>query len=260
MRCPGSHPGSAARAGIRRDGTALRARALCVSTTAPTASRSIFPTGAVTVIEPVSRPAVPTRTARCWRRIRAPIDSPPLRVAGDTGAEGRHLRLRHHPRAAAPRDAAGDLRGDARRPRRGRHHPDRHRHAPDQHRRRARAHARPRHPRPLPRRQPRQPRRRRRSSASADVHRRAVCLNREWLAADVRITTGFVEPHFFAGFSGGPEDGGAGPGRARDGDDAARRRAHRPSRTRPGASPRAIRSTTTCARSRGWRRRTSRST
>jgi lactate racemase len=32
-----------------------------------------------------------------------------------------------------------------------------------------------------------------------------VFLNRRWLAADVRITTGFVEPHFFAGFSGGPK-------------------------------------------------------
>jgi nickel-dependent lactate racemase len=32
-----------------------------------------------------------------------------------------------------------------------------------------------------------------------------VWLNREWLEADVRITTGFVEPHFFAGFSGGPK-------------------------------------------------------
>ncbi len=32
-----------------------------------------------------------------------------------------------------------------------------------------------------------------------------VRLNREWLAADVRLTTGFVEPHFFAGFSGGPK-------------------------------------------------------
>jgi len=32
-----------------------------------------------------------------------------------------------------------------------------------------------------------------------------VFLNRLWLAADVRITTGFVEPHFFAGFSGGPK-------------------------------------------------------
>jgi nickel-dependent lactate racemase len=30
-------------------------------------------------------------------------------------------------------------------------------------------------------------------------------LAREWLDADVRITTGFVEPHFFAGFSGGPK-------------------------------------------------------
>jgi len=33
----------------------------------------------------------------------------------------------------------------------------------------------------------------------------AVHLNREFLQADVRITTGFVEPHFFAGFSGGPK-------------------------------------------------------
>ncbi len=32
-----------------------------------------------------------------------------------------------------------------------------------------------------------------------------VFLNRLWLDADVRITTGFVEPHFFAGFSGGPK-------------------------------------------------------
>jgi nickel-dependent lactate racemase len=32
-----------------------------------------------------------------------------------------------------------------------------------------------------------------------------VWLNRDWAEADVRITTGFVEPHFFAGFSGGPK-------------------------------------------------------
>ncbi len=32
-----------------------------------------------------------------------------------------------------------------------------------------------------------------------------VSLNREWVEADVRVTTGFVEPHFFAGFSGGPK-------------------------------------------------------
>jgi lactate racemase len=32
-----------------------------------------------------------------------------------------------------------------------------------------------------------------------------VLLDREWVDADLRITTGFVEPHFFAGFSGGPK-------------------------------------------------------
>ncbi len=32
-----------------------------------------------------------------------------------------------------------------------------------------------------------------------------IFLNRRWLDADLRITVGFVEPHFFAGFSGGPK-------------------------------------------------------
>ena len=32
-----------------------------------------------------------------------------------------------------------------------------------------------------------------------------ILLNREWTEMDLRITTGFVEPHFFAGFSGGPK-------------------------------------------------------
>ena len=32
-----------------------------------------------------------------------------------------------------------------------------------------------------------------------------VWIDRLWVEADVRITTGFVEPHFFAGFSGGPK-------------------------------------------------------
>ena len=43
--------------------------------------------------------------------------------------------------------------------------------------------------------------------AFAGVHGDGVptWLNRTWLEADVRITTGFVEPHFFAGFSGGPK-------------------------------------------------------
>ena len=33
----------------------------------------------------------------------------------------------------------------------------------------------------------------------------SIRLNRLWVEADFRITTGFVEPHFFAGFSGGPK-------------------------------------------------------
>jgi len=33
----------------------------------------------------------------------------------------------------------------------------------------------------------------------------AVLLQREYVEADLRIVTGFVEPHFFAGFSGGPK-------------------------------------------------------
>jgi lactate racemase len=32
-----------------------------------------------------------------------------------------------------------------------------------------------------------------------------VWLNNDYLRADVRIVTGFIEPHFFAGFSGGPK-------------------------------------------------------
>ena len=32
-----------------------------------------------------------------------------------------------------------------------------------------------------------------------------VWLNRSWVESDFTITTGFVEPHFFAGFSGGPK-------------------------------------------------------
>jgi lactate racemase len=32
-----------------------------------------------------------------------------------------------------------------------------------------------------------------------------IWLNRDFMAASVRILTGFIEPHFFAGFSGGPK-------------------------------------------------------
>lgn len=50
-------------------------------------------------------------------------------------------------------------------------------------------------------------------SRASDTHRYVgtfgdgvpVWLNEQWVDADVRLTTGFVEPHFFAGFSGGPK-------------------------------------------------------
>jgi nickel-dependent lactate racemase len=32
-----------------------------------------------------------------------------------------------------------------------------------------------------------------------------VCVNRAYMDASIRILTGFIEPHFFAGFSGGPK-------------------------------------------------------
>ena len=36
-------------------------------------------------------------------------------------------------------------------------------------------------------------------------HGNPVRVNREYIASDFRILTGFIEPHFFAGFSGGPK-------------------------------------------------------
>jgi nickel-dependent lactate racemase len=39
-------------------------------------------------------------------------------------------------------------------------------------------------------------------NTSTDVR---VLLNRAWVESEFKITTGFVEPHFFAGFSGGPK-------------------------------------------------------
>jgi nickel-dependent lactate racemase len=36
-------------------------------------------------------------------------------------------------------------------------------------------------------------------------HGHPVRVNRAYLEADIRILTGFIEPHFFAGFSGGPK-------------------------------------------------------
>jgi lactate racemase len=41
--------------------------------------------------------------------------------------------------------------------------------------------------------------------AVGEVDGTPVLLQREYVEADLRIVTGFVEPHFFAGFSGGPK-------------------------------------------------------
>jgi nickel-dependent lactate racemase len=38
-----------------------------------------------------------------------------------------------------------------------------------------------------------------------DVDGTPILLDRDYVAADIRILTGFVEPHFFAGYSGGPK-------------------------------------------------------
>ena len=32
-----------------------------------------------------------------------------------------------------------------------------------------------------------------------------ILVNKDFMEADLRIITGFIEPHFFAGFSGGPK-------------------------------------------------------
>ena len=67
--------------------------------------------------------------------------------------------------------------------------------------------------------------------AVGSVDGQTVRLDARYVAADVRICTGFVEPHFFAGFSGGPK--GVCPGLA---DTATILEAHHPSRI---ADPRA---------------------
>src|SRR5207244_1038770 len=46
---------------------------------------------------------------------------------------------------------------------------------------------------------------RHRSLGTIPETRVAAYVERDFLEQDVRITTGFIEPHFFAGFSGGPK-------------------------------------------------------
>ena len=132
---------------------------------------------------------------------------PPAARAGQARPDRGDLRLRRHPAAAAAADDPGRARRAGRdRPARGHHRAGRDRHPPRQHPRRAGGDVRRARP----------------STGSASSTTTPgttrplqwvgtfgdgvpVWLNREWCAADVKITTGFVEPHFFAGFSGGPK-------------------------------------------------------
>ena len=74
-----------------------------------------------------------------------------------------------------------------------------------------------------------------------------VLLQREYVEADLRIITGFVEPHFFAGFSGGPK--AVCPGLAAGDDDPGGppSRAASPTAGPPSSPGRATRCTTSCA-------------
>jgi nickel-dependent lactate racemase len=164
-----------------------------------------LPDDRVTVIEPFFRPAVPDPHAALVAALRAPIDTPPLReltarsgrvavsVCDITRAQPRREMLRAlfeemptvrasdvtilvatgtH-RSNTPAEIEAMLGADIMRRYRVINHDSR--------------------------------------DLSALVHVGdtttgvPVYLNRLWLDADVRITTGFVEPHFFAGFSGGPK-------------------------------------------------------
>ena len=66
-----------------------------------------------------------------------------------------------------------------------------------------------------------------------------IWLNRRWVESDVRITTGFVEPHLFAGFSGGPKMVAPWSGRTRHHNEAPQRVPHRASQVYVGGSSKA---------------------
>jgi nickel-dependent lactate racemase len=164
-----------------------------------------LPDERVTVIEPIARPAVPDPRATLLRAIRSPLDRAPLR---DLVRTGQRVAIsvcditRAQPRIemlqalfeemphVRPQDvtiliATGTHRGNSDqeiermlgREILGRYNVINH----DS-----------RNPSTLARV----------GTTSTGVQ---VYLNRRFLEADVRITTGFVEPHFFAGFSGGPK-------------------------------------------------------
>ena len=164
-----------------------------------------LPDERITVIEPVARPAVPDPHETLLRAIRAPIDSPPLH---EVARPGRRIAIsvcditRAQPRRQTIEALLEEMPGVR---------------LEDLTILIATGTHRANTPQELERMLGPEIVRRsrivnhdaRNAAALRHVGRTStgvpVFLNDEWVDADVRITTGFVEPHFFAGFSGGPK-------------------------------------------------------
>ena len=151
-------------------------------------------------------PAALATAAVLREALRRPVAGPPLRELARPGQKVA-ISMCDGTRAQ-PRDKMiPAVLEELGRARRGRRDPRRHRHPPREHRRGDPGDAR---------------RRARRRASGSSTTTRATrrtlaylgehgdgvpVLDRtaSWVEADLRITTGFVEPHFFAGFSGGPK-------------------------------------------------------
>jgi nickel-dependent lactate racemase len=164
-----------------------------------------LPSDGVTVIEPVPRPAVPDPHDTLVRAIRAPIDRPPLR---ELWRPGQRVAIsvcdvtRAQPRQQTIEALFAEMPGL-------RHEDVTILIATGTHR----ANTADELERMLGSELSRRCRVVNHDARNASVLRHIgdtstgvrVLLNHEWVDADFRITTGFVEPHFFAGFSGGPK-------------------------------------------------------
>jgi nickel-dependent lactate racemase len=159
----------------------------------------------VTVIEPIYRPSVPDALAALLAALRSPIGRPPLRalvrgghrvaisVCDITRAQPRRemlAALLAEMNEIPPEDVAILI-------------------ATGTHRANTRAELEAMLGRDIVRRYEVVNHDAREPSSLVDVGKTttgvSLALNRRWMEADFRITTGFVEPHFFAGFSGGPK-------------------------------------------------------
>ena len=163
-----------------------------------------LPDDRTTVIEPTFVPGLPDPEGAILTALRNPIGTMPLRRSSSP-ARRRNFRLRHHAPHAKQDTPAHSARRATPHPSGRHHHPDSDRHAS-----------------------------RNTKAELADMLGDEVVenyrvinhdgfddttlesigstasgidvrLNKRWVESDIRITTGFVEPHFFAGFSGGPK-------------------------------------------------------